>query len=338
MICSHSSGLHTEASQRSSCTLISDSSGLSPSGASVSQFSRSVMSDSSQPHELLHTRPPCPSPTPGVHPNSCPSSQWCHPAISSSVVPFSSCPQPLPASESFPMSQLFAWGGQSTGVSALASVLPMNTQDWSPLEWTGWISLQSGASVSSNLGKMIIVAPNIAYNYWKLNQYWTKEANVPNRLGHLDASFSTAVNNTVNTCPCKTNKTSITNPQTNNPSTFSEEDSYNNSGHQYIEMPFLYHHPMRSYPSGIEPWISSPSSTPTNLPRTVSVSLCFPRGNHSSHFFIHLLSWFTHREQELRSFPWAEGGRERRYYQILVIFYFCFSPRHKYLAMIFANF
>ena len=95
-----------------------------------------------QPHESQHTRPPCPSPTPGVHSNSCPSSWWCHPAILFSVVPFS-CPQSLPASESFPMSQLFAWGGQNTGVSALASVLPMNTQDWSPLEWTGWISLQS---------------------------------------------------------------------------------------------------------------------------------------------------------------------------------------------------
>ena len=86
---------------------------------------------------------PCPSPTPGVHSNSCPLSWWCHPAISSSVIPFSSCPQSLPASESFPVSQLFSWGGQSTGVSALASVLPKNTQDWSPLEWTGWISLQS---------------------------------------------------------------------------------------------------------------------------------------------------------------------------------------------------
>ena len=107
------------------------------------QFSRSVMSDSLGPHESQHTRPPCPSPTPGVHPNSRPLSQWCHPAISSSVVPFSSCPQCLPASESFPMSQLFAWGGQSTGVSALASFLPKNTQDWSPLEWTGWISFQS---------------------------------------------------------------------------------------------------------------------------------------------------------------------------------------------------
>jgi len=90
------------------------------------QFSRSVMSDSLQPHELQYTRPPCPSPTPRVHPNSCPSSQWCHPAISSSVVPFSFCPQSLPASESFPMSQLFTWGGQSTGVSALASFLGYN--------------------------------------------------------------------------------------------------------------------------------------------------------------------------------------------------------------------
>ena len=107
------------------------------------QFSRSVVSDSLQPHESQDTRPPCPSPTPGVHSDSCPSSQWCHPAISSSVVPFSSWPQSLPASESFPMSQLFPWGGQSTGVSALASFLPMNTQDWPPLGWTGWISLQS---------------------------------------------------------------------------------------------------------------------------------------------------------------------------------------------------
>ena len=102
-----------------------------------SQFSHSVVSNSLRPHELQHSRPPCPSPTPGVHSNSCPSSWWCHPAISSSVVPFSSCPQALPASESFPMSQLFAWGDQSTGVSALASVLPKNTQDWSPLKWTG---------------------------------------------------------------------------------------------------------------------------------------------------------------------------------------------------------
>jgi len=107
------------------------------------QISCSVMSDSLRPHELQHARPPCPSPTPGVHPDSRPSSQWCHPAISSSVVPFSSCPQSLPASESFPMSQLFAWGDQSTGVSALTSFLPKKSQGWSPSEWTGWISLQS---------------------------------------------------------------------------------------------------------------------------------------------------------------------------------------------------
>ena len=107
------------------------------------QFSRSVVSDSLRPHESQHARPPFPSPTPGVHSNSCPSSQWWHPAISSSVVPFSSHPQSLPASGFFPVSRLFACGGQSIGVSASASVLPMNTQDWSPLEWTGWISLQS---------------------------------------------------------------------------------------------------------------------------------------------------------------------------------------------------
>ena len=107
------------------------------------QFSCSVMSDSLWPHESQHPRPPCSSPTPGFHSNSCPSSQWCHPAIPSSVVPFSSCPQSLPASEFFPMNQHFTWSGQSTGVSALASFLPKNTQDWSPLEWTGWISLQS---------------------------------------------------------------------------------------------------------------------------------------------------------------------------------------------------
>ena len=107
------------------------------------QFSHSVVSDCLWPHELQHARPPCASPTPGVHPNSCPLSWCCHPAISSSVILFSSCPQSLPALGSFPMSQLFAWGGQSTRVSALASVLPKNTQDWSPSEWTGWISLQS---------------------------------------------------------------------------------------------------------------------------------------------------------------------------------------------------
>ena len=101
------------------------------------QFSHSVMSDALRPSESQHARPPCPSPTPGGYPDSCPSSRWCHPVISSSVASFSSCPQSLPGSGSFPVSQLFAWGGQSTGV------LPMNTQDWSPLGWTGWISLQS---------------------------------------------------------------------------------------------------------------------------------------------------------------------------------------------------
>ena len=94
-------------------------------------------------HEPQHTRPPCPSPTPGVHSNPCPSSRWCHPTISSSVVPFSSCPQSFPASGSFQMSLCFTSGGQSIGVSASVSVLPMNTQDWSPLGRTGWISLQS---------------------------------------------------------------------------------------------------------------------------------------------------------------------------------------------------
>ena len=115
------------------------------------QFSRSVVSDSLRPHESQHARPPCPSWTPRVYPNSCPSSQWCHPAISSSVVPFSFCPQFLPASGSFPISQLFAWGGKSIGVSASTLVLPMNTQDLSPLEWTGWISLQVQGTLKSLL-------------------------------------------------------------------------------------------------------------------------------------------------------------------------------------------
>ena len=107
------------------------------------QFSRSVVSDSLRPHESQHTRPPCPSPTPGVHSDSRPSSQWCHPAISSSVIPFSSCLHPLSASGSFPRSQFFTWSGQNIGFSALASVLPMNIQDWFPLGLTGFISLQS---------------------------------------------------------------------------------------------------------------------------------------------------------------------------------------------------
>ena len=110
---------------------------------SSAQVSCSVVSKSLWPQESQHARPPCPSPTPRVYPNPCSLSQWCHPAISSSVNPFSSCPQSFPASGSFPMSQLLAWGGQRIGVSASASVLPMNTQDWSPLGWTGWISLQS---------------------------------------------------------------------------------------------------------------------------------------------------------------------------------------------------
>ena len=107
------------------------------------QFSCSVMSNSLQPHELQYARPPCPSPTPWVHPNLCPLCRWCHPTISSSVVPFSSCPQTFPALGSFQMSQLSTWGGQSTAVSASTSVPEMNTLDWSPLGCTGWISLQS---------------------------------------------------------------------------------------------------------------------------------------------------------------------------------------------------
>ena len=107
------------------------------------QFSRSVVSNSMRPHESQYARPPCPSPSPGVHPDPRPSSQWCHPAISSSAVPFSSYPQSFRTSESFPMSQLFAGGGQSTGVSASASVFPKKSQGWFPSEWTGWIFLQS---------------------------------------------------------------------------------------------------------------------------------------------------------------------------------------------------
>ena len=131
------------------------------------QFSHSVLSDSLEPHELQHARPPCPSPAPGVHSDSRPLSQWCHPAVSSSIVPFSSCPQSLPASESFPMSQLFAWGGQSTGVSALASFLPEKSQGWSPSEWTSWISLQSKSINSSAL--CLLHSPTLTsiHDYWK---------------------------------------------------------------------------------------------------------------------------------------------------------------------------
>ena len=111
-------------------------------GISSVHFSRSVMSNSLWPHEPQHARPPCPSPTPGVYSNSCPLSRWRHPTISSSVIPFSSCPQSFPASRSFQMNQLFTSGGHSIGVSASTPILPMNIQDWSPSEWTGWISLQ----------------------------------------------------------------------------------------------------------------------------------------------------------------------------------------------------
>ena len=142
------------------------------------QFSLSVVSDSFWTHELQHDRPPCPSPTPGIHSNSHPSSPWYHPAISSSVVPFSSCPQSLLASKSFPMSQLFTLGGQSTGVSALASFLPKKSQDWSPSEWTGWISLQSKglSKVFSNttvqkhqfLSTQLLYSPNSHIHTWLL--------------------------------------------------------------------------------------------------------------------------------------------------------------------------
>ena len=115
----------------------------SPGCVRSDQISCSVVSNFLRPHESQHARPPCPAPTPGVHWDSRSLSQWCHPAFSSSVVPFSSCLQSLPASESFPMSQLFTWGGQSNGVSALASFLPKKSQGWSPSEWTDWISLQS---------------------------------------------------------------------------------------------------------------------------------------------------------------------------------------------------
>ena len=119
------------------CFILYSKAKYSPQFSSVTQLCPTLW-----PHESQHARPPCPSPTPGVYSNSCPSSWWCHPVISSSVIPFY-CLQSFPASGSFPMSQLFAWGGQSIGVSASASVLPMNTQDWSPLVWTGWISLKS---------------------------------------------------------------------------------------------------------------------------------------------------------------------------------------------------
>ena len=141
------------------------------------QFSRSVVSDSLWPHESQHARPPCHSPIPGVHSESHPSTRWCHAAISSSVVPFSSCPQSLPASESFTMSQLFSWRGQSTGVSALPSFLPKKSQGWSPSEWTGWISLQSkGLSrVFSNTTVVSVVLPFTKYHITGIALYLSFE-------------------------------------------------------------------------------------------------------------------------------------------------------------------
>ena len=150
---------------------------------STVQFNRSVVSDSLWPHGLQHARPPCPLPTPGVYSNSCPLSRWCHPAISSSVIPFFSCPQSFPASWSFQMSQFFPPGAQSIGVSALASVLPMNTQDWFPLGWTSWISLYSkGLSrVFSNttvqkhqfFGAQLFYSPILTsiHDYWKNHSF-----------------------------------------------------------------------------------------------------------------------------------------------------------------------
>ena len=145
------------------------------------QFS-SVASDSLQPHESQHVRPPCPSPTPRVYPNPCPLSRWCHPTILSSVVPFTSCPQSFPASGSFPMSQLFASGGQSTGVSASTSVLPMNTQDQSPLGWTGRISLKSKvlSRVFSNttVQKHLFFSTQLLYSttLTSIHDHWKKHS------------------------------------------------------------------------------------------------------------------------------------------------------------------
>ena len=147
------------------------------------QFSHSVMSDSLRPCEQKHIRPPCPSPTPRVHPNPCPWSQWCHPTISSSVIPFSSCPQSFRASRSFPMSQLFASGGHSIGVSASTSVLPMNIQGWFPLGLTGLISLLSkglsGVFSSTIIWKLLSLTLSLLYcltlisiyDYWKNHSY-----------------------------------------------------------------------------------------------------------------------------------------------------------------------
>ena len=171
------------------------------------QFSCSVMSNFLRPHELQHARPPCPSPTPGAHSDLHPSSQWCHPAISSFVVPFSSCPQSLPASQSSPMCQLFAWGGKSTGVSALASFLPKKSQGWSPPEWTGWISLQSKDAQESSpapqfksinsLVLSFLHSPTLTsiHDYWKDHSLdltdlcWQSNVSVLNMLSRLIITF-----------------------------------------------------------------------------------------------------------------------------------------------------
>ena len=146
---------------------------------SQSQFSRLVVSDSLWTHGMQHYRPPCPSPTPWAYPNSCPLGRWCHPTISSSVVPFSSCPQSFPASGSFQMSKLFSSGGQSIGVLASTSVFSRNTQEWSHLGWTGWISLQhkglSGVFSNTTVQKYnslvlrFLYTPTLTYihNDWK---------------------------------------------------------------------------------------------------------------------------------------------------------------------------
>ena len=150
----------------------------------LGQFSCLVVFDSLWPRGLQHARPPCPSPIPGDYSNSCPLSQWCHPTISSSVLPFSSCPQFFPASGSFQGSQLFASNAQSTGVSASTSVLPMNTQDWSPFRWTGWFSLQSKDSKEASptpqfksinsLVLSFLYGPTLTsiHDYWKKSQPW----------------------------------------------------------------------------------------------------------------------------------------------------------------------
>ena len=151
------------------------------------------MSDSLQPHESQHTRPPCPSPTPRVHSDSRPSSQWCHPVISSSVVPFSSCPQSLPASESFPMSQLFTWGGQSTGVSASASFPPKQSQGWSPSEWTGWtiyFSIHTNEVLGYKQNMWKIHEENFK-NWWKISKkakYMERYVFMPRRHNAVEIS------------------------------------------------------------------------------------------------------------------------------------------------------